>query len=183
MISELGLSATQKAAWIREGLKLAHHRVLIGRCDGASGGPLQLRRLAAALPGIPIVVCMSRAGRAELWEAQDAGVKGYLIQPLSSDQLLDALGALADRRAGFCPRGNELLLQGFWKLGGGGGLRDILSPREYQVVACSEKDRSEGGRIPVCPELLCARQGSTIPKAGVSKRQSARARSKYFNNA
>lgn len=111
------------------------HGVLVDVWKESSRGAETIRQLNVALPQVPVIVYTSRTDEVGLFEALDGGATGYLIHPLSREELMEALTSLVHGHAAFSRRAGDLLL-GLFRKPRAFAADCYLSKRELQIVTC-----------------------------------------------
>ena len=108
--------------------------VLVDVWNSGSSGLAGLYKLRAGRPAVPVVVYTRRVDKTGFLQALAVGADGYLIQPLSLWELLDAFNLFANGHSMLCGRSQDFLLAAFRqnKCNGHYG----LSFQERRVVGC-----------------------------------------------
>ena len=88
------------------------------------------RTIAAAQPGVAIVVLTSFSDRDQILQALDAGAVGYLLKDAEPEEIAKAVRAAARGEAPLDPRAGRALLSAR----GAGSSLDGLSEREREVL-------------------------------------------------
>ncbi|MEV4033646.1 response regulator transcription factor [Streptomyces umbrinus] len=103
--------------------------------DRSIDGVEAVRRLAAAAPGLPVVMLTSYSGRVDVVRALEAGARGYVLKAGPPQELFRAVRSAAAGGVGLAP---EIV----GELVGQVGLRTDLTQREVDVVRLMSEGHS-----------------------------------------
>jgi DNA-binding NarL/FixJ family response regulator len=110
------------------------HIVLMDCMMPKMNGVDATRQIRARCPRTEVLMFSMYNSEQMIREALLAGARGYLLKSDAKLKLLDAVEAVAARKAYFSPCVNELLLHNFTRQRVNGAENGSLSPRERQVV-------------------------------------------------
>ena len=91
------------------------------------------RQMRAALPDIAIVILTMHSGAQYVFEALEAGVRGYLLKESASIEIVDAVRAMEQGRRYLSRKVAEIVADGIGERAGNMAL-DSLSKREREVL-------------------------------------------------
>jgi len=107
--------------------------LLMDICPAGDRGSDCLRKLRPRHPNLPIVMVAERCAPEEIVEALRDGASGYLITPVTPQQLVYCLRAADRGWPCLCQQSQEILVD--WLLGKDHSCwHDLLSPSEKQLV-------------------------------------------------
>jgi DNA-binding NarL/FixJ family response regulator len=141
-----------------------------------------IRKLKCLLPGLPVVVFTACTDQENIFLSLMAGARGYLIKPVSSDQLIGAIEKVAQGSSALCEEAQTAmltLLHGAFELALS---NSKMVERERQIMAClaqnlADKEISE--RLHIAPNTVHVHLVRLFQKLGAHNRSEAI--QKFFN--
>jgi DNA-binding NarL/FixJ family response regulator len=118
---------------VAEVLRLAPHVVVMDISMPDLSGIDAARRIHASLPGVAIVMLTMHSGAQYVFEALEAGVRGYLLKESASVEIVDAVRAVEQGRRYLSRKVAEILADGVGEHSGNTAL-EKLSRREREVL-------------------------------------------------
>ena len=100
------------------------------------GGMEVIARVAPVLPGVRFLALSVSDAASDVIGVIRAGARGYVTKTISGDELVEAIGRVAEGDAVFSPRLAGFVLDAFAQepVGSGSGELDQLTPREREVL-------------------------------------------------
>jgi DNA-binding NarL/FixJ family response regulator len=118
---------------VAEVLRLAPRVVVLDISMPVLGGIDAARQMRAGLPEVAIVMLTMHSGAQYVFEALEAGVRGYLLKESASVEIVDAVRAMEQGRRYLSRKVAEIVADGIGERGGSAVL-DSLSKREREVL-------------------------------------------------
>lgn len=92
-----------------------------------------MRRLLEARPGLPIVILSMHCGAHIVFNALEAGARGYLLKESAGREVIDAVRAIHEGRRYLSPEAAAIVAEGIHDRRGASPL-DSLSRREREIL-------------------------------------------------
>lgn len=118
---------------VTEVLRLAPRVVVMDISMPDLSGIDAARQIHARLPGVAIVMLTMHSGAHYVFEALEAGVRGYLLKESASLEIVDAVRAMEQGRRYLSRKVTEIVADGIGERGGNAAI-DSLSKREREVL-------------------------------------------------
>jgi DNA-binding NarL/FixJ family response regulator len=118
---------------VNEVLRLAPRVVVMDISMPDLSGIDAAREIHASLPDVGIVILTMHSSAQYVFEALEAGVRGYLLKESASVEIIDAVRALEQGRRYLSRKVAEIVAEGIGERSGPGAL-DTLSKREREVL-------------------------------------------------
>jgi DNA-binding NarL/FixJ family response regulator len=118
---------------VTEVLRLAPRVVVMDISMPDLSGIDAARQIRASLPDVAIVILTMHSGAQYVFEALEAGVRGYLLKESASVEIIDAVRAMEQGRRYLSRKVAEIVADGIGERGGNAVL-DSLSKREREVL-------------------------------------------------
>jgi DNA-binding NarL/FixJ family response regulator len=118
---------------VTEVLRLAPRVVVMDISMPELSGIDAARQIRASLPDVAIVILTMHSGAQYVFEALEAGVRGYLLKESASVEIIDAVRAMEQGRRYLSRKVAEIVADGIGERGGHAVL-DSLSKREREVL-------------------------------------------------
>ncbi len=128
----LGTAANGREA-VSEVLRLAPRVVVLDISMPELSGIEAARQIHAALPHVAIVILTMHSGAQHVFQALEAGVRGYLLKESASVEIIDAVRAVEQGRRFLSRKVAEIVADGIGDHHDVSGL-DSLSKREREVL-------------------------------------------------
>lgn len=104
------------------------------------------RQILKAAPETEVLVLTMHESEQVAREVLSAGARGYLLKSDAGRDLVSAVDALRHRRPFFTPRVSQMVLEGYLRgpsiSEGAGPKRDLLTPREREIVQLLAEGKS-----------------------------------------
>jgi DNA-binding NarL/FixJ family response regulator len=144
------------------------------------GGIETARRLRQQYPDMGILMLTVSEDRETLFQAVQAGVRGYLLKSSTSDELVDAIYRINRGEAAISPVMSAKLLDEFVALSQGQRQRpeDVLTERERAIlryVASGMSNKEIGQALSISPHTVKAHLRHILDKLGLRSRTQAAA--------
>ncbi len=144
------------------------------------GGIEAARRLRERYPDLGILMLTVSEDRETLFQAVQAGVRGYLLKSSTSDELVDAIYRVNRGEAAISPAMSAKLLDEFVALSQGQRQRpeDVLTERERAIlryVASGMSNKEIGQALSISPHTVKAHLRHILDKLGLRSRTQAAA--------
>jgi DNA-binding NarL/FixJ family response regulator len=144
------------------------------------GGIEAARRLREHFPEIGILLLTVSEERETLFNAVQAGVRGYLLKSSTSTELVEAISRVYRGEAAISPRMSAKLLDEFVALSQGQRQRpeDVLTERERDIlryVANGMSNKEIGLALSISPHTVKAHLRHILDKLGLRSRTQAAA--------
>jgi len=144
------------------------------------GGIETARRLRERYPDLGILMLTVSEDRETLFNAVQAGVRGYLLKSSTSDELVDAIYRVNRGEAAISPAMSAKLLDEFVALSRGQRQRpeDVLTERERAIlryVASGMSNKEIGLALSISPHTVKAHLRHILDKLGLRSRTQAAA--------
>ena len=128
----LGTAANGREA-VSEVLRLAPRVAVLDISMPELSGIDAARQILAGLPGVAIVILTMHAGAQYVFQALEAGVRGYLLKESASVEIIDAVRAVEQGRRFLSRKVAEIVADGIGE-GQDVSALDSLSNREREVL-------------------------------------------------
>ena len=118
---------------VAEVLRLAPRVVVMDISMPELSGIDAARQIRASLPDVAIVILTMHSGAQYVFDALEAGVRGYLLKESASVEIIDAVRAMEQGRRYLSRKVAEIVADGIGERAGSAVL-DTLSKREREVL-------------------------------------------------
>jgi DNA-binding NarL/FixJ family response regulator len=129
------------------------------------------RQIAAALPETRIVMLSMHSGAQYVFQALEAGARGYLLKESASAEIADAIRAVDRGQRYLSRKAAEIVAQGISERQGGNAL-DALSRREREVlrlVADGHSSAKIGELLHLSPKTIDSYRSRLMQKLQVNQ--------------
>jgi DNA-binding NarL/FixJ family response regulator len=156
---------------VAEVLRLAPRVVVLDISMPVLGGIDAARQMRAGLPEVAIVMLTMHSGAQYVFEALEAGVRGYLLKESASVEIVDAVRAMEQGRRYLSRKVAEIVADGIGERAGHDVL-DRLSKRErevLQLVVDGYSSTKIGGLLHLSPKTIDSYRSRLMHKLQVTQ--------------
>ncbi len=132
-----------------------------------------VRKLKALRRKLPVVVISGQCNEESVARACMAGADGFMIKPVTAEELARAVNAAAQERPALCPEAEKAVMNFLRRVGASLSSRG-LTRREQEIVCCLAEhlsDKEIAQRLRIAPNTVHVHLGRLLRKSGAHCRQ------------